>query len=355
VPALITVTMPGDGNWPTTLRHAIATAEALPGPDVIQFGAGAFDANGNCVVDLLAPLPTLTQPLQILGGVVPGMNRPVIQPGPAARVGQPPPYRVFNVDIPLAQKGAPVLFNYVEIKGGHTPNFPDWNGGGIKSVNADLTIENCRVLSNHAYGDGGGIWATGAQCMLWVKGTTTMVGGNLAVGSGGGIAVENIYTLIDDGAKVELNRAMVSGGGIAAFADNFLPRGGAAGNRLLDFNGSVNAVSVSVNTAHNGDGGGVFVKHIAGLVPDVEFDTATVSQNKAYGTPPVAGAWTSGRGGGVAVLGTATVNANAATLVSDNGQSAPVVAPAVLGVHFDIAVGGTFAGTATIQNNFLLP
>ncbi len=145
------------------------------------------------------------------------------------------------------------------------------------------------------------------------------------------------------------------GGGIAALADNFIPRGGpAAGNKIIEIDGG----TVRANIALNGDGGGVFVKYTVGAVPVVELNTTTITQNQARGTAPaqkVGGVWTNGRGGGVAVFGPATVNGNAATDVSNNGQSAPVNAPAVLGVYLDVGVAGTFAGAATIHDNYLIP
>ncbi len=198
VPALITVTSTSGALFaaPTTLRQAIALAETLPGPDVIQFGAGAFNANGDCVIELTAALPKITQPLQIVGFLA-DMNRPVIKLAPGALL-----FRIFDIDIPQAQKGAAVFLGSLEIVGGQTPNAIDGNGGGIKSINADLTVNKCFVHSNHAFGDGGGIWATGDQCMVWVQGATASVSGNFADGYGGGIAVRNIYTLINDGAQV---------------------------------------------------------------------------------------------------------------------------------------------------------
>jgi hypothetical protein len=246
-----------------------------------------------------------------------------------------------------------MLFSNLEITGGQTPNAADGDGGGIRSVNANLEVADTRVLGNYAFGDGGGIWATGDECIVKIHGPSTAVSGNRADGFGGGIATKNVYTLIQDGVQVSENVAAVSGGGIAVLANHFAPRGGLAGNKILEINGLVNTVTVSANTAQNGDGGGIWVRHIVGLAPDVELNTATISQNKAYGTPPlVAGdPWTSGRGGGVAVFGAPVVNGNAATTVSGNWQSAPVTAPAVLGVHLDPGVAGTFAGTANIFGN----
>jgi hypothetical protein len=90
-------------GWETSLRQAITLAEGNPGPDVITFGAEAFDANGNCVIQLDTPLLKITQPLQILG-FVEGKNRPVIRPAPNANGGVP--FRIFDVAIPQAQKGA---------------------------------------------------------------------------------------------------------------------------------------------------------------------------------------------------------------------------------------------------------
>lgn len=209
-------------------------------------------------------------------------------------------------------------FNNLQITGGHAP-VADGNGGGIKSVNADLEVADSRVFGNYATGNGGGIWATGDQCQLLVHGTASEVSSNHADGDGGGIAVKNIYTLIEDGVQVNENEAMLNGGGIAVLADLFTPRGvPGVGNKILEINGLVNTVAVTANTARNGDGGGIWMQYTVGPVPDVELNTATISQNKAYGTSPlvVGDPWTSGRGGGIAVFGAPVVNSNAATTVS---------------------------------------
>jgi hypothetical protein len=105
-PAIYTVTNSSDNIFaiPVTLRQAIAASQTTVGPDTIQFGPGAFDANGNCVIQLDAPLPTITEQLEILG-FVEGKNRPIIRPAPNANGGLP--FRIFDVNIPLAQKGAP--------------------------------------------------------------------------------------------------------------------------------------------------------------------------------------------------------------------------------------------------------
>jgi hypothetical protein len=119
----------------------------------------------------------------------------------------------------------------------------------------------------------------------------------------------------------------------------------------------VTQVQFSSNNALNGDGGGILVVNDgylpAGAAPIAQLLTTKISGNTAVGT----GA-TSGRGGGIAVLGAVEVNANTSVKVELNGQTAaaPTTAPFKLGVFLETAAAAsTFPANADVtDDNYLI-
>jgi hypothetical protein len=334
-----------------TLREAIINANnrnTNPGADVIDFAPGAI-TNGSLTILLQSPLPTITEEVVIDGLVnAPGNNRPVIKPMLVTT------FRVFDVNLPAANATDAVDFYNLEITGGWATGANGPQGGGIKSWNADLLVQDCFIHGNRADTDGGGVWAGGPQCRATFNGTSTVISDNHADGFGGGIAVVNSYARVQKGVKVEDNDAGVSGGGIYVYADGaFLQRPLLPVQRILWLDGSVVALTISGNEAHNGDGGGVLVSNQGffpgGLPPVTELSNTTISSNKAYDNGV-----NFGRGGGIAVRGVTKVDANNLTKIELNGQQAPApaTAPFKLGVYLEAAAGGsTFIANANVTND----
>jgi hypothetical protein len=100
----------------------------------------------------------------------------------------------------------------------------------------------------------------------------------------------------------------------------------------------------------------VLVKELnAGGLPVVNFSQTNVNGNTAGGIAPAPGQpWTSGRGGGVAMVGALSVDADATTCVTGNKQSAPAptTLPFKLGVYLDPALAWDgFSLWANVNNN----
>jgi hypothetical protein len=362
VPAII-VNNPFDIAVPglTNLREAITQANGAAGAETIQFAAALYLLGNSAPVPLYSALPPITDDLIIDGtSGVPG-QRVTVMPLPITPLeeGQEgPKFRLFEVATPgpVVAVRVNVEFKALTMQGGNANDPGDPHGGAVKMTDANVILDNCFVTGNRATGSGGGLWATGNPSLLTLtKGS--VVSNNTAVMNGGGINVNNTTLLLNEGAVVTGNTAGLGGGGVAAFANNFVR---IAGMEFVEFDGSNGGVSISSNKPLNGDGGGVLVRElIAGAaVPDVNFLHTTVTGNTAVGAAPQGGgAWTSGRGGGVAAIGGLVVDSDNVTNVTENRQSAPApaTAPAKLGVYLDPAVFGTFAGSAQVFDNEQLP
>jgi hypothetical protein len=365
VPATFTVDNPIDIPVPglTNLRQAIDAANKAAGLDTIQFAAALhFLGNGTAVIPVSGTLPTITDDLVIDGRsgvagqrvhVLPAMQSAVIDEETGQPTNPQPQFRLFEIAPAAAFGGVIVTFKALTISGGNASNPADPNGGAIKSLNADLTLDNCFVQGNQAVGNGGGVWASGDPGMLTIT-RGSVVANNTAAFNGGGIEVYNTNLLINEGTQVTSNTAGLGGGGIAAFANGF---GGIVGVKFVSLDGTNGLVSVSGNKAMNGDGGGVLVQelNVGAAVPDVSFKHTNVTGNTAIGIAPPAGVdWASGRGGGVAMVGSLWVDADNATSVTGNWQSAPAptTAPFKLGVYLDpVLFVDTFSPNANVDDN----
>src|SRR5262245_22372753 len=228
-----------------SLREAISRANLTPGPDTIVLQAGKYnislpgsgeDANRGGDFDV-------TDSLTIVGA---GRAATVIQGDHQDRLFEAfGPINMTFANLTLRNGGNGFL-----------------NGGAVKAVSANITLNNCAVTSNFGFngaainaesgnvtlrnttvannrtfgGDGGGIFAGSGNVVL----VDSTVSGNSAQKGGGIFAKRGNVTL--SRSTVSLNRASVAGGGIAA-----------EGGTVSLLNNS----SVRRNVS-GGDGGGVF-------------------------------------------------------------------------------------------------
>lgn len=243
VPATFLVTTfadvvdPNDGRL--SLREAVSLANATTTPDTIQLAAGVYQIeragageNNNVTgdFDVLSPL--------ILKGA--GTDATVID---AAQLD-----RVFDIKIGNA------TFNNLTIRNGYVPND---DGGGI-FIDANIQLNNCKVLDNVAV-QGGGISAGGNVTL-----NNSTVSDNTALEIDGGGIYAGVTTVTLIRSRVSDNRAADDGGGITAqfvnatdsvIADNF----------ASDSAGGISAVGVALTRSTlsgnrcGTDGGGVFV------------------------------------------------------------------------------------------------
>src|SRR5438477_7621855 len=149
-----------NGDPGCSLRDAIQTANAHPGPDGI-----VFELPPGSVINLTTALPDIADSVNING---PGADKLTVQRNASAQ------FRIFNVTTT-----GTVNFSGLTIAHGATPS--DGNGGGIQNVNGGtVNVTKCVFSGNAASSLGGGIASQGT---LTVSDSTLT--DNLASGGGG--------------------------------------------------------------------------------------------------------------------------------------------------------------------------
>jgi hypothetical protein len=203
-----TVTTPLDDSTTdtgTSLREAIAAANANPGPDTIQFSSALAGQS----IRLSQGELTISDPVSIVGV---GATQTIIDAQLTSRV--------FS----LTASAGNVTFDGVTIKGGRTTT-SGGTGAGITSQSGGvLTIKNSSINGNATfgvYGQGGGIFSNlGAVVVIdsTIYGNTTS--GNYAPGAG--IATNfGAITLINATISNNVSSgANSSGAGVATYAGN---------------------------------------------------------------------------------------------------------------------------------------
>ena len=153
-------------NEAGTLRAAIVSANANPGPDTIEFNAGL---NGTIV--LSSDLPELTGDVEITG---PGTEIITIS-------GQSL-YRPFFVS-----SGSTVTLAGLTIANGQSSLVGSGGTGGGLHNEGNLTVTDCVLSNNHAEFDGGAIRNFGGSLVV----SQSTLSGNTAGESGVGAGISN--------------------------------------------------------------------------------------------------------------------------------------------------------------------
>ena len=181
-----------------TLRWAIQQANATPGHDVIT-----FDPSVTGTIDLTAPLPDITEELDILG---PGASNLTIDGGWDGTDENGGGHQIlFFADVSgTVTVDGLTLTNGNSNYGNPGVHHDDNSGGAIALVgrfyytqvdfNADITLSNLVITHNYASNDGGGIH-------MWVDTPTStsltisncIVSDNTAGNGGGGLYVDIDY------------------------------------------------------------------------------------------------------------------------------------------------------------------
>ncbi len=319
------------------LREAIIAANLAPNPvggvDTITFSIPLQELNRDWLTDLNSALPPITDGVEINGFVL-GVGQVYIQ-------GFGIQDRVFNVFLAGPKVNDPVTFKSLIIRGGNPTGIND-AGGVVRSVGANLTMSDCTISGGYTSSHGGGIFASGPATGKVVIDEGTKIENNTTFsGNGGGIAVFGPDLTLGENVKILNNTAGKGGGGVYLHQSNNLSVLGAA-----------ELVSISGNTALDGDGGGILVmgQPPGGFpgIPTVNLQKVLISDNKAY-----EGSSGQGRGGGIAVFGFYQVDADRDTVVSNNGQSAPPPVGALCGVLLDAPLPlSTFWTKAKVTDNY---
>ncbi len=187
--ALSTITVLNTNNdGGGSLRAAIVEANALPGPDTINFAA---DVHGT--ITLSSVLPDLSTDITIDG---PGASVLTVAHGAYPSV---PQFGIFTV-----ATGAEVALSGLSIVGG-LGQFAGGAGGGIKNAGS-LTVADS-ILSRNSASIGGGIDNTGTLTV-----THSTISGNS--GGTGGAGIENGGTMTVVDSNISDNLASSRGAGI---------------------------------------------------------------------------------------------------------------------------------------------
>ena len=222
-------------SGPGSLRAAIVSANANPGPDAIDFATTG-------TITLTSGQLSITDSLSISG---PGVDALTVSGGGVSRVfrlaGSP---TVSIANLAVANGSAST-----QIDGGFY-----YLGGGIYMGGGTLSLDHCNVSGNRATNEGGGIYMAGGTLVL----NECTVSQNHAEDYGGGGALGGgIFvaggTLTLDQSTVAYNSAFGSPG---YYADFGYDGGRAEGGGLYVADGmvSINQSSVYSNSAVGGDG-----------------------------------------------------------------------------------------------------
>jgi hypothetical protein len=293
LPSVFTVMNLNDSG-PGSLRAAIASANANPGPDAIVFSGGLHGT-----ITLTSGELLITDSVSIAG---PGSGRLTVSGNNASRVfDMAPALSVAINDLTIARGHAldqaggilnqgsdlrlarDVLSNNVVVESATDGA----RGGGIYSAAGTLNLVNCQVTGNQALGGcgasyyglaiGGGMYVLGGNVTI----TNSTIAGNLAqggnasgdgVGQGGGISLESdALGLVLSNSTIDSNRAI---GGSNDSSGGYGDGGGIAASAAISLINS----TISNNSAVGGNGGtGAYVGDGFGGGLNVDSTTITIS------------------------------------------------------------------------------
>ncbi len=304
----------------TSLREAIAEANATPAADTIDFAA-ALTAAGPATILLAQGELAITAPLVIDGPAAKGLTIDAQQLS-----------RIFNI---TANSGDFTIDDVTLIHGRTTGDNPvgvnTFSGGAIRSLSTGmLTFSRVVLADNGTTGvraSGGAVFAAGKVTM-----TDSLASGNFTSGSsaGGGALLVTADAVIQRSA-VSGNRtegAASAGGGVAGLANVSLLQSAVSGNTTMAASPSVGgvvatkAIFVLQSVVMNNVGSG-----LQSTGSDVTITQGTVSGNSLVGVSALSKNVTtvdstiSGNNGGIVAAGIvsllrSTVTGNHATSAS---------------------------------------
>jgi len=257
----LNVTRFNDDSLPGSLRSAISTFNGVSDPanDRIVLSAGTysltygggfaedFNANGDLDINNAA-YGTLT-----IEGV--GAGATIID---AATLGD----RVFDI------RSKTVIFKNLTIRGGRAaPSGSSGYGGGIRSSNANITLDGVVLENNTAIGYGGPAGATGVNNFDFIgTGDAGGLGSDAYGATGGGLYFEGANTLTISNSTLRGNVARGGNGGAGGTGGTgyFGGAGGTGGRGGFGLGGGIFIAGGTVtianstingNSANGGDGG----------------------------------------------------------------------------------------------------
>lgn len=395
----------------TSLRAAVQEANALPGPDTINLGAGTYflfnvgvddtavfgdlDISGNLTIigagasQTVIDADDIDRVLHILPGADVSITGVTIRNGSAFNAGgilnegrltltdsivednsvggadNSVGGGIGNLGV-LTLDGVRVRNNFAEVNGGglynsggvvtaidstFSNNTADEDGGGLSIFNGSLTVDGGEITDNVAGLDGGGISIENAPVTL----TETTVSGNTAGDDGGGLNVFGLGNLRVWSSTITDNSAVGFGGGVrnanAVFGllDSTIS-GNSAGQRGggLDNDLAMAEVINSLFTGNSAELDGGGINNFEGLLA---VSNSTLSGNSAVRS-----------GGGLfnttnatATIVNATITANAAGFGGgiDTGGSLGLGNTIIAGNTADTLANDLLGIATSIGNNLL--
>ena len=264
------------GDLAGSLRQAIFDANHSTGQDVIQFGSGLSGT-----ITLTAGELAITDSVSVTG---PGAASVTIDAAGSSRI--------FKVDDVNDGTNIDVVIEGLTLTGGNASAIqpPAAGCGGAIYSKENLTLRDSIVVGNTANRSGGGIYAES-------YGTTTIqnntISGNTSRETGGGIFTDSYGTVTIQNNTISGNTtsSYSSGGGICAYSEGTAT--GSPGTTTIQNN------TISGNTA-TGNGGGIFTQIWGG-------GTTTIQNNSICGNN-VSGNPSANYGGGIAAMNYGTTN-----------------------------------------------
>ena len=284
--ATFTVSSTDDSLNPGTLRHAVQEANALAGPDAIE-----FDFHGPREINLTLGEMELRGALTIRAQA----DRPVTIDAQDAS-------RIFNI---VVTPGS-YVFDGLHLTRGATNGFVNDSGGAVRSLtDGSVTFRNGRLtdsITNSFGGHGGAVYALGSVTLsnMVVSGNQTRQNNSM------GGAVFTRGNLSADGSTVSGNSTLggqtANGGGLAADGNVTLQYSTVSGNTTAGASSQGGGIwshaQVTVrNSTVNGNstsgtygyGGGIFAQDALVVVNSTISGNSTTGQGARGG-----GAWTAG-------------------------------------------------------------
>ena len=290
----ITVTTLADENdgvdvgTGTSLREAIATANAAPGEHTINFSVTG-------TINLTGALPDIIESVEING---PGSNQLTVRRDTGGG------YRIFTVSAGTtglvsfsgltisngsATRGGGIINSSGTVNvtdcalSGNAADSDNGLGGGILNGSGTVNITGSTLSGNTAGQEGGGIFISSGTVIV----TKSTLSGNSAF-TGGGIS--NLGALVVNGSTLSGNTSdpfAGLGGGIwnlseATIIDSTLngnSAGFGSGGGIYHNNGTVNVVNTTLSGNSAAFGGGIFVE--PGETHIVNVTNSTLSGNTA--------------------------------------------------------------------------
>jgi predicted outer membrane repeat protein len=308
-----------------SLNQAIQDANADPGVTDINFSGVSGSIN------LTTVLPDITTPVNING---PGAGTLTIN-APAGK-------RIFNVNIPKANKNAPVNISGLTLSGGN-PSGDD--GGAIAAKYADLTVSHSVISGNQANNGGAIATITASTTVRYSTIDNNMT--NIASARGGAFVTTLGYLTVSR-SEVTNNHApgaSAVGGAVASglafttlndslFEGNDAKTAGGAVAIQSSLGSAINNSTFFDNHSTSDRGGAIYGQTQQGAAnPWLTIDSATIAHNDA-----------STGGGGIQIYGTSGSSGDPNSVppvirntIISNNSSTSGAADIGLGGHVDPA------------------